>query len=276
MKIESIWPGKQTMWIENRILYISIPFTWNLPEVKSEIQQQSLLWDSVIVGGPATILIPGFFNGMDFVKVGFSYPGVLQKINPQATRTTRGCVHRCSFCAVPIIEGKFQELKDWPDLPVVCDNNLLAASEKHFDRVVDRLIAHGWADFNQGLDARLLTDYHAERLAEIKKPMIRLSMDTNGIVETWETAYQKLRKAGIAKHNIRSYVLVGHKSSPADGWNRCKLVEAKGIKPLPQYFHDLYALKKNEVTEEQESHGWTDYERRKIMQWFYQHKKAVK
>ena len=30
------------------------------------------------------------------------------------------------------------------------------------------------------------------------------------------------------------------------------------------------------MTPEQAEGGWTDYERRKIMQWFYQHKEAVR
>jgi hypothetical protein len=30
------------------------------------------------------------------------------------------------------------------------------------------------------------------------------------------------------------------------------------------------------VTKDQEKNGWTDYERRRLMQWFYQHKQAVK
>ena len=68
-------------------------------------------------------------------------------------------------------------MEDWPDLPVLCDNNLLAAPLSHFDKVIDRLIRHGWCDFNQGVDARLLTDYHARRIAEIKQPQVRLAFD---------------------------------------------------------------------------------------------------
>jgi hypothetical protein len=41
------------------------------------------------------------------------------------------------------------------------------------------------------------------------------------------------------------------------------------------WFHALDATAPNIVTPEQERRGWSDYERRKIMQWFYQHKRAV-
>jgi hypothetical protein len=41
------------------------------------------------------------------------------------------------------------------------------------------------------------------------------------------------------------------------------------------WFHELTALERNIVTDRQKELGWNDYERRKLMQWFYQHKKAV-
>ena len=41
------------------------------------------------------------------------------------------------------------------------------------------------------------------------------------------------------------------------------------------WHHPLNAMVKNAVTKEQKENGWNDYERRRIMQWYYQHKKAV-
>ena len=166
-------------------------------------------------------------------------------------------------------------MDDWPDLPVLCDNNILAVSEAHFDKVIDRLKAHGWADFNQGIDARLLTKYHAERLKEIGRPMIRLALDNMGYADQWESAFSILRRAGFPLSLIRSYALVGFKSDPAEAWARCEWIESHGIKALPMWYHPLNAMEENKVTMEQKQHGWTDYERRKIMQWFYQHKKAA-
>jgi len=151
------WPKKAFYWIKDRILHVSIPFAWELPKVRQCFQQRSMFWDHALVGGPAVELIPDYFADFDFVSIGHEMPGMLQKINPLATKTTIGCINRCRFCAVPKIEGKFKELDDWPDLPIICDNNLLASSQPHFDRVIDRLKKHEWADFNQGLDARLLT-----------------------------------------------------------------------------------------------------------------------
>lgn len=266
------WPKKPTSWVQDRTVYISIPFTWNLPRVKRQLMQKGLFWDKAVVGGPAVNLIPDYFKELDFVSNGKS--GLLaHRINPFATKTTTGCVRKCEFCAVPKTEPKFNELDDWPDLPILIDNNLLAASIKHFDKVIDRLVKWGWADFNQGLDARLLNTYHARRFKEIKQPMIRIALDDIRYKDQWSIAFDKLMKAGIAKANIRSYALVGYNSGVDEAWERCEWVELHGIKVLPMWFHELDAMEYNEVTEKQAEMGWNDLERKRIMQWYYQHNK---
>jgi len=264
------WPKTEFSWIEDRILYVSIPFTWNLKDVWNNLNQISITWDRAVVGGPATHLMPGYFDNLNHVTVGDTSPGILQRINPLATRTTIGCIRKCGFCGVDKIEGDFIELDDWPDLPVLCDNNLLAASKKHFNKVIDRLIKWGWADFNQGVDSRLLTRHHADRFAEIKKPIIRLALDNMAYVDDWEKAYQKLRNAGLPKSAIRSYCLIGFNSNPEDAWERTEYIAGHNIKALPMWFHSLKALKKNIVTEDQKKLGWTDFERKLIMQYYYQ------
>jgi hypothetical protein len=276
----SVWPKGIVEWTEASDICLSVPFTWLLPEAIQRIRQ-TRLWrpaGRIVVGGPAVRLMPGIFDHV--VKEGLavveeSRLGVLQRHNPLATRTTVGCLRKCPFCAVPKTEGPFIELDDWPDFPVVIDNNILASSPEHFDRVCDRLERWGWADFNQGLDCRLLDGHHAERLKRIGKAICRLSLDSEPEKDPWERAFSALRGAGIAKHSIRSYVLVGFDTSPDEAWARCRWVEGHGVKALPMWFHPLDALERNVVTEAQASLGWNDYERRRIMQWFYQHKEAV-
>lgn len=256
---------------------MSIPFTWELPGVLSTLSQRSLWWDVAVVGGPAVELMPGFFDRLDYVTEGHNEPGVLQRVNSLATRTTLGCVRRCGFCAIGTgrIEGDYQELRDWPDLPMITDNNLLAARKAHFDRVIDRLVVHGWADFNQGIDSRLLTDYHAARLAEIKKPTVRLALDHMDYRDKWQEAFDRLRDAGIAKSNISSYCLVGFTSGPRESWQRCEWVESHGIKAYPMWFHALDQLEKNIVTTEQSKLGWTNEGRKRIMGYYYKHRGTV-
>jgi len=272
MKID--WPKKPYKWIEGKTCFISIPFTWNLPDVKAMMLQHDFQIKKYVVGGPAVDLLPKYFDNFDNVSVSKNCIGILQKINPLATRTTLGCPRNCQFCGIgqnKIEGGKFTELNDWPDLPVLIDNNLLASSNKHFDKVIDRLKKWGWCDFNQGLDIDFLDDYHARRIAEIKNPIIRLSLDSTDKGK-WQIAYNKLRSAGIAKSKIRSYVLIGYNDDPTIAWDQCNWVEGHGIKPLPMWFHPLNSLIYNEITINQQTMGWTKKEQRQIMGFFYQHR----
>lgn len=265
MKIE--WPKKPVKWIKDRTLFVSVPFTWDLPRLKGELAESSLFYDQIVVGGPAVYLMP---NYLEDVVIGKDCGGILQVVNSQATKTTVGCVRGCGFCAVPQIEGKFRELGNWPDLPIICDNNLLASSRGHFDRVIDRLVKWGWADFNQGLDSRLLTQYHADRIAEIGEPAIRLALDNMDYRKSWEGAYSKLRKAKIPKNRIKSYAMIGYDSTPREAWKRCEWIQSFGVMALPMWYHPLNALRKNIVTEYQEHLGWNNEERTLIMRYYYQ------
>ncbi len=266
------WPKDITEWHDGETGYLSVPFTWLLRKARRRVLQSDLFVRRWVVGGPAVRLMPEVMSNWPGVSVGGDVLGVLQRVNPQATRTTEGCVRRCKFCGVRRIEGPFCELPDWPDRPILCDNNLLAATDSHFDRVIDRLIKHGWADFNQGLDARLLTPHHATRIAEIKAPIARLALDNDRDRDVWADAVDRLRTAGIAKSRIRSYVLCGFDSGPDEDRERCEFVESFGLKALPMWFHELDALESNTVTDKQKAMGWTNRKRRELMTWYYFHR----
>jgi len=259
------WPKKPTKWINDRKLYISIPFTWQLPAVKKEILQQDFQYDSVVIGGPAVQLMPDYLAGLAETKQ--HMPGVLQRVNPQATRTSIGCPNRCAFCGVKKIHPKYKELKTWPILPVICDDNLLAGSAIHFDKVIDKLKTLDWCDFNQGLDARLLTRYHANRLAELKKPMIRLAWDQANDEPYLLQAIRTLNKrVGIPLGNIRILILIGYKATPETVLARLNTIDNLGVKPCPMRYTPLDSLKKNAYVDY--ANGWSEYEIQRYMKYW--------
>jgi len=268
------WPKRFIHWTDNNILKISIPFTWELPEVFKFLTGPTLFNKNkqVIVGGPAVYLIPGYFDKISRVSEGKEEIGVLQRIQPLATRTSTGCVRKCKFCAIGIgkVEsGGIKELQDYPDLPIITDNNLLATSKNHFDKVIDKLIKHKWADFNQGIDSRLLTEYHAKRISEIKKPTVRLALDHMDYKGKWEDALNILIAAGIKKSNISSYCLIGFNENPRESWIRCEWIKKHKITVYPMWYHHLFQLEKNIVTDEQKGFGWTEQQRLEIMGYYY-------
>lgn len=265
------WPHNPVIWYLNRTQYISIPFTWNLPAVKATLSTLSLLSTTTIVGGPAVKLMPDFLQGLQNVTIGTDLDGALQRCNPLATYTTRGCPRACPFCAVPKIEGTFRELKDWPDLPIITDNNLLAASEAHLDKVFKRLRAHPFSDFVQGLDSRLMTPNIARQLATLPHSIVRMALDSIEYKDQWSNAYHLLRTAGIQRKNIRTYCLIGYQSDPDEAWRRCLFIERHKVTPQPMWYHPLDTLHHNSITSEQKLLGWTQAHRIRIQRYFFHH-----
>ena len=231
-----MWPKKPVHWIENGKVYVSVVFTWQVEDVLPG-------W---VLGGPGAKLL-GIDNG--------DYPGAIKKHNPDACFTTRGCIRKCGFCAVPILEGDFREIEK-PELgPIVCDNNFLASSRKHFDRVIDGLKRFNDIDFNQGLDSRLMDEYKATRLAELDIGRIRLSWDYIDI-EPFGAIYLLHNYAKIPKSKISVYVLIGFNDTPGEALYKLKTILERGYRPYPLRYQPLDARRKNDYI----GPGWTSKE----------------
>lgn len=99
---------------------------------------------------------------------------------------TRGCPNKCAWCVVPRKEGMARAYMDVDEIAVegrnnlvLMDNNILAAREYALMQF-DKIIKGGYrVDFNQGLDARLVDDEIAQKLASIRWiNSIRFGCDT--------------------------------------------------------------------------------------------------
>ena len=148
--------------------------------------------------------------------------------------------------------------------PIVCDNNLLAASKKHFNRVIDREKVFDRVDFNQGLDARLLKPSHLSRLAELHLVHIRYSWDWVGMESQVMDAITATLAAGIPRKRISIYVLIGIEDTPEDALYRLESVRTLGIKPFPMRYQPLDAL----VKDSHVAPGWTAKELRRMMRYW--------
>ena len=77
---------------------------------------------------------------------------------------TRGCPNKCPWCVVPRKEGKIRPYMDVDEIAidgrtnlVLMDNNILAAGDYAVSQM-EKIISRGYrVDFNQALDARLVT-----------------------------------------------------------------------------------------------------------------------
>lgn len=120
---------------------------------------------------------------------------------------TIGCPNKCKWCIVPKKEGAVKPYMDIQDVAegnntknvILMDNNVLA-SDYGLEQI-EKSIRLGYKiDFNQGLDARLITDDIAKLLASAKwYTLIRVACDQSSQLKHVISAHDLLRKHGYKK-----------------------------------------------------------------------------
>ncbi|MCI5141464.1 MAG: cobalamin-binding domain-containing protein [Candidatus Electrothrix sp. ATG1] len=160
--------------------------------------------------------------------------------------STRGCVHKCDFCGVHRLEPKFIEyrgLKPYIQAIdtkygskchlILFDNNILAS--KKFDNVISDILDLGFEkgakfgptrkmrrlDFNQGTDARLMTEHHVKLLAKTAINPLRIAFDSIRYKDLYIKKVKLAADYGITK--LSNYILYNHDDTPEDFWERLKI-----------------------------------------------------
>lgn len=133
---------------------------------------------------------------------------------------TRGCHNRCKWCVVPKKEGSIKPYMDVEEIAVdgrrnliLMDNNVLA-SDYGLSQIekIAKLRLH--VDFNQGLDARLVTPDIARLLAKVKWiKRIRFGCDTPGQIAECEKAISLLEQYGYHGEFFLYCILMDFKES---------------------------------------------------------------
>jgi len=118
---------------------------------------------------------------------------------------TRGCPNKCYWCVVPKKEGKVHPYMDVDEIAqhgerpylVLMDNNVLACD--YGIEQIRKIVERGYhVDFNQGLDARLVTPDIADLLAKVKWiKNIRFGCDTPKQVEECQRVVDMLNERGF-------------------------------------------------------------------------------
>lgn len=145
-------------------------------------------------GGTGYSLSVKLDEAIEFVVPDYSiYPNIDNK--KAYGFLTRGCPNRCKWCVVPRKEGGIKPYMDVDEVAVggrtnliLMDNNILACDYglEQIQKIIDR----GYrVDFNQALDARLVTDDIAKLLAKVRWiDVIRFGCDTPKQIEECERA----------------------------------------------------------------------------------------
>jgi len=177
---------------------------------------------------------------------------------------SRGCIRRCGFCSVPKLEGQPSALKYsirhliYPGHPrsencchqrhhtrvILWDNNILG--NPNWRALFDELAELGMiTDFNQGLDARLVTEEVAKKISRIRMEVIRVAYDYHGIGPFVERAIRLLKDAGISPRKITSYALFNYQDDPEDFFERVRDLLNWGAVSYPMKFEPLASTEKN-------------------------------
>lgn len=116
---------------------------------------------------------------------------------------TRGCPNKCKWCIVPLKEGNIRPYMDVEEVAIngrtnliLMDNNILA-SDYGLSQIEKIVSLKYKVDFNQALDARLVTDDIAALLAKVRwSKRIRFGCDTQQQIVYCERAISLLNKHG--------------------------------------------------------------------------------
>jgi len=158
--------------------------------------------------------------------------------------TSRGCVNKCGWCAVPKLEPSYipyidikpsirrlrQQYGDKAKLKLM-DNNILASPE--LDRIVEDLCLLGYSkdsrtnikslkkrviDFNQGLDATFVNDKTMRLLSKLNVSPFRIAFDRAQEKQAYLNAIRIAKRYGFKIFS--NYMLYNWHDSPKDLYDR--------------------------------------------------------
>ena len=150
---------------------------------------------------------------------------------------TRGCIRKCPWCVVPRKEGSIHPYQDVDEIAVdgrtnlvLMDNNILAAGDYGLYQL-EKIAERGYrVDFNQAMDARLVTDEIAKILSRIRwiDGRVRFACDTKCQIMDCERVISLLEKYGFRGEFYMYTILIGEIEECYERthywWERNKLV----------------------------------------------------
>lgn len=167
---------------------------------------------------------------------------------------SRGCIRKCPWCVVWRKEGELKRVSTAEEVvgnhseAVFLDNNFLALSNHCGD--LEWLAQHEIAvDFNQGLDARLVTSENVDLLAQCSWPsFLRIALDSLSQLSSVDMALTLLSDAGIPSSKVMVFCLIGFSGLESDV-KRLLYLREKYVNVFPMGYRDL-------DTGEEPAKGW--------------------
>lgn len=167
-------------------------------------------------------------------------------IYPELTKNTaygfltRGCPRSCPVCIVSPKEGrksfKVADLSEWwsgQKNIVLLDPNLLACKD-HMGLLQQLIDSKAWVDFNQGLDARCLTDDNISLLNTVKLKQIHFAWDYMKDEKPVLAGLSRYKEQAIRKPNGAFgtvYTLTNYDTTMEENLHRIYTLRGMGYDP---------------------------------------------
>ena len=254
------WSGGLAEWTEGDTAYISVAFSWKLPEAYQRAIYYRAAGYNVRAGGPAVYIRPKYLA--DVAQIGGEVDAIVHH-NPLATVASRGCPVGCYFCIVPRMEGKeFTLLWDFVPRPVLMDNNLSALPVEFQEHIIRRYLETNTPllDANSGFEPRTFTEETYRRWKHINRGPWRFAYDETAEGEDVRRMMQILKNEPASSKRV--YVLIGNEPKE-QCLERIKRVIEWGGEPHAQPFMALNTLIKRPLVR----HDWTEQELTNMARW---------
>jgi hypothetical protein len=229
-------------------------FCWNQTIETIKFYQRGKMKHNIEVGGILASLLKEDVEAETGIKPHFGLWDEVDKLPPDYSLTnsvygyalnnasiaymTKGCRNNCAFCAVPFLEPQYVDFiplkeqlsEDKRDL-ILLDNNVLASSQFPeiikeikrcgFKREARHSNAYRHVDFNQGLDARYLSEDKMALLGELPLKPLRIAFDDVKYEKLYTEKIRLAHKYGIK--NLSNYILFNFEDIPDDFYYRLRL-----------------------------------------------------
>lgn len=205
--------GDQVEWVKEDkhydVVYMSKIFNY------TKDYEKNLNADKIVRGGTGYDIYSRLPEDMEFVVPDYSiYPDIDKKT--AYGFLTRGCPNKCKWCIVPRKEGAVKPYMDVDDVAtngrnklILMDNNILAC--EYGLQQIEKIAERGYrVDFNQALDARLVTDKVAKLLAKVRwLNQIRFGCDTPRQIQECERAMKMIDEYRGKPASYLMYTMIG-------------------------------------------------------------------
>lgn len=158
---------------------------------------------------------------------------------------TRGCPNKCKWCIVPLKEGNVKPYMDVDEIAIdgrtnliLMDNNILASD--YGLGQIEKIIKRGYrVDFNQALDARLVTEEIAFMLAKVHwLCAIRFGCDTPKQIVECERAMKMIDSHCDTPKSYLMYTMINNNMQ--ESYERLMYFRNnKRVRVVAQPFRDL-------------------------------------